>query len=144
MSYFEIFAHGESFDPDAFLRTTTLKCDGKWYKGQYGSNHPESSGVNIRLGDGGTLELDEQEQIALEFLKANREALKHLSGFPGVTTFILGIEVDIEVAPNIVCTSFGVSPHLAWQALDVGIELVFYLRFRHVNLEDQEPPEASG
>ena len=44
------------------------------------------------LGNGRTLPIFEQEGIAVEFLSANREALKALATYPGVTTFFLGLE----------------------------------------------------
>jgi len=137
MSHFEVFAHGDSFDPDAYLSATTLTIDHKWHKGQYGRNHPKTAGVSIRLGDGRTLGHEEQQRIAADFLVANRNALKHLAAFPGVWAFILGLEFHMDMAPNITGMSIGVSPQLAWHALDVGIQLVLYLQFHHINIDDE-------
>jgi hypothetical protein len=60
-NHFEVFAHGEAFDPDAYLSTAPLKFDGVWRKGESNvPNHPKSSGVFKTLGDGLTLPLFEQ------------------------------------------------------------------------------------
>lgn len=91
MNEFRLFAHGVEFDPDAYLASAPLKFDGVWRKGESGHNHPKSSGVFKVLGDGRTVPILEQERIAIQFLSANREALKALAQHPQVTTFILGL-----------------------------------------------------
>src|SRR5512144_500006 len=67
MNHFRLFAHGEAFDPDAYLATTALMFDGVWHKGESGHDHPKSSGVFKVLGDGPTVPLFKQEQIAIDY-----------------------------------------------------------------------------
>src|SRR5438094_10563540 len=97
MNEFRLFAHGVDFDPDAYVASTPLKFDGVWHKGESGHDHPKSSGVFKVLGDGQKVPLSEQEKIAIEYLSTNREALKALTKYPGVTTFILGLQYHIEL-----------------------------------------------
>ena len=127
---FRVFAHGESFDPQAYLATTPLKFPGLWLKGESKlPNHPKLSGVFKVLGDGKTVPLLDQERIAIEFLAINRDALKALAQFPGVTTFILGLHyyIELEKHKGIVGFCMGPPPRLMWHALDIGIELTYYV-----------------
>src|SRR4051812_2957824 len=107
MNKFCLFAHGREFDVDAFLAGTSLRPDYVWRRGdqkRYAcgeSRHP-TSGVEVVLGDGEKLSLPEQEKIAIEYLSANREALRALAGWPGVTTFVLGLHYRIELGPSTV------------------------------------------
>ena len=39
----------------------------------------------------------DQQRLATEFLASNRDALRELAKFPGVTTFILGLQYNIEL-----------------------------------------------
>src|SRR4051812_47588628 len=100
MNEFRLFAHGVEFDPDAYLATAPLKFDGVWRRGESGHDHPKSSGVFKVLGDGRTVPFFDQERIAIEYLSANREALKVLAHYPGVTTFILGLQYHIVLEVN--------------------------------------------
>ena len=124
---FRLFAHGEAFDPNAYLAITTLKFDGVWHKGESGHDHPKSSGVFKVLGDGSTLPIFKQEQIAVEYLTANREALKALAQAPGVTTFILGLQYQIELEEGTIGFSIAPSAHLMRLALDIGIAPTYYV-----------------
>lgn len=128
-NHFEVFAHGVAFEPQVYLATTPLKFDGVWRKGEsMVPNHPASSGVFKALGDGLTLPLWEQERIAIEFLASNRDALKALAQFPGITTFILGLQYHIVLeSTSIVGFCMGPPPQLMWHALDIGIEPTYYV-----------------
>ena len=97
MNNFTLFAHGDEFDVDAFLASTTLRPDYVWWRGdqrRYAcveSKHP-TSGIEFVLGDGRTLPLSEQERIAIAYLKEHRDQLRALAQFPGAACFILGIQ----------------------------------------------------
>ena len=127
MNEFRLFAHGEAFDPDAYLASTTLKFDGVWHKGESGHDHPKSSGVFKVLGDGRTVPTVEQELIAIDYLTANREPLKVLAREPGVTTFILGLQYHIELAEGTIGFCLVPSTRLMSLALDIGIEPAYYV-----------------
>ena len=127
MNQFRLFAHGVAFDPDAYLAEAPLKFDGAWHKGEGGHDHPKSSGVFKMLGNGRTLPIFEQERIAVEFLSANREALKVLAKYPGVTTFILGLQCHIELEPGTIGFCMGPSALLMWHCLDIGVSPTFYV-----------------
>jgi hypothetical protein len=129
MNEFRLFAHGVKFDPAAFLTSTSLGFDGVWHKGEIGHDHPKSSGVFKVLGDGPKVPLFEQETIAIEYLSANRDALKALVQYPGVTTFILGLQYHIELEPGTIGFSMGPSATLMRQCLDIGVVPTFYVTF---------------
>jgi hypothetical protein len=124
---FRLFAHGVAFDADAYLESAALEFDGAWHKGENGNEHPKSSGVFKVLGDGATLPTYEQEQIAMEFLSANRQALKALATHPGVTTFIVGLQYHIELDEGTIGLCIVPSAELMRQALDIGIEPAYYV-----------------
>jgi hypothetical protein len=125
--FFRIFAHGADFDVDAYRALAPLKFDGAWHKGERGHDHPKSSGVFKVLGDGQTLSIREQEEIAIEFLSANHEALQALAHYPGVTTFILGLQYPVKLALNTVAFCVSLSPLLMRHACEIGIEPTFYV-----------------
>lgn len=127
MNHFGIFAHGESFDPDAFLAATTLRFDEVWHRGDRRPGHPASNGVRKVLGDGLTIPLHEQERIATDYIVANRDGLKALAQAPGVTTFILGLQYHIVLDESTVGFCMGPSAGLMSRALDIGIEPTFYV-----------------
>lgn len=127
MNHFRLFAHGEAFDPDAYLATTALTFDGVWHKGESGHDHPKSSGVFKVLGDGPTVPLFKQEQVAIDYLTANREALSALAREPGVTTFILGLHYQIRLEEGTVGFTVGPSAPLMRLALEIGIAPTYYV-----------------
>ena len=133
---FRVFAHGVAFDPDAYLASAPLKFDGVWHKGEAGHDHPKSSGVYKVLGDGLTMPLVEQERIAIEFLSSNREALKALAQYPGVTTLVLGLQYHIDLDEGAIGICMGPSARLMRCALDIGIEPTYY-----VTLDRRREPE---
>src|SRR5262249_49464062 len=125
MNEFHLFAHGEAFDVDAFLQASTLRPDYVWRRGdqrRYAcveSRH-ETSGVEFVLGNGLVVPFPEQEQIAIAYLKAHRDELRALAQFPGVETFILGLQYVCELDESIVGFCMGPSAILMWHALDIG------------------------
>ena len=114
-----IFAHGETFDVDAFLATSTLRPDYVWRR-----ERPLTSGIELLLGDG-RIRPAEQEELATAFLKTHQQELKDLRCFAGVETLILGLvyiclveATGIAVAP---------SPQLIRQAANLGIVPIYYV-----------------
>ena len=126
MNEFQIFALGDAFDPDAYLASAPLKFDGLWRKGESGRNHPKSSGVFKTLGDGLTIPLLEQELIAIEYLKENREALKALARHPQVTHFSLGLHYKVPGA-NVLGFCMGPSTRLMQLCVDINISPTYYV-----------------
>jgi hypothetical protein len=122
--HFELFAHGDEFDVNAYLKSASLDFDSVWHRREGGR---PTNGVGKRLGDGAVIPLDEQQRGAIEYLSTNRDALRELANFPGVATFILGLQYNIEVGENLRGFSMGPSPKLMWHALDVGIHPTFYV-----------------
>ncbi len=132
MNFFTIFAHGESFDVDAFLSKTSLTFDHIWHRGDLRdhpfvkSKHP-TSGVEIVLGDGLTIPFLKQERIAIDYIKDNKEDLKYIGMFPGVKTFILGLQYRLEIAENINGFCMGPSEILMQLALEIGFYPNYYV-----------------
>ena len=121
--HFELVAHGRDFDVNTYLKSTSLDFDTVWLRKEGGR---PTSGVGKRLGDGAVIPLDEQQRIAVEYLSTNRDALRELADYPGVTAFILGLQYNIEVREDIRGFCIGPSSRLMWHALDVGIRPNFY------------------
>src|SRR5579862_2183939 len=90
--HFELFALGDEFDVNTYLLSATLDFDNVWHRREGGR---PTSGVGKRLGDGAVIPLAEQERIAVEYLSANRDPLRELAKFPGVTTFNLGLQYNV-------------------------------------------------
>jgi hypothetical protein len=135
---FRIFAHGETFDVDAFLTTATLRPDYLWRRGdqrRYAcveSKHP-TSGVAFHLGDGRTVPFVKQEQIAITYIQAHRDELQALARYPGVQTFILGLQYICELDESLLGFCIGPSRRLMRLALDVGIEPNYYVGLNRTN-----------
>jgi hypothetical protein len=138
---FRLFAHGKAFNPQAFLETTTLNFDGVWHKGELGHDHPKSSGIFKILGDGPTVPLEEQEQIAIDYLSANHDALKLLAQAPGVTTFILGLQYQVKLEENITGFAIGPSAPLMSLALDIGIAPTYYIMLERKEAWESAPED---
>jgi hypothetical protein len=145
MNEFRIFAHGVDFDPEAFLTSTSLKFDGVWHKGESGQDHPKSSGVFKVLGNGKEVPIFKQQQIAIEYMSANQEALKALAKYPGVTTFILGLQYHMELEPGTIGFCMGPSALLIWHCLDIGVSPKFYVSLdRHREWESEQSAESGA
>ena len=127
MNEFRVFAHGQSFNPDEYLKTAPIEFDGVWHKGEEGRDHPKSSGVYKVLGDGQKLTILQQQEIATKFLKDNRDALRALAQHPEITTFVLGLQYHIELDESIIGFCMSPSNLLMNHALDIGIRITFYV-----------------
>ncbi len=131
--HFELLAHGEEFDVDTYLKSASIDFDNVWHRREGG---PATSGVGRRMGDGAAIEVNEQQRIAIEYLSTHSDALRQLANFPGVTTFILGLQYNVEIDKNV--RGFCVSPFasLMWHAIDVGIRPTFYVVFKRPRAVD--------
>ena len=144
MNHFTLFAHGESFDVDAYLRVTSLTFDSVWRRGdlrgcaQFIQNKHPTSGVRKELGCGWELPIHEQDRIATDFLATNEVALKHLAQFPGVDTFILGLHYRIALTPGVCGFCMSASPRLMNFALRIGIDPTFYVDLDRKDLNGDE------
>lgn len=122
LNTFAIYARGADFDVNAFVASSPLKVDRVDRKGE--SRNPEVSKHNrlvAYLGDGTALSISEQENVAVEYLQVNREALRELGKYPGVTNFVLNLQYVVELMPGTVGFNVEPSPVLMRRCLDVGI-----------------------
>jgi hypothetical protein len=122
--HFELFAHGDSFDVDAYLRSAPLDFDLVWRRREGGR---PMSGVGKLLGNGAVIPLSEQQQIAAEFMSAKRDSLRELASFPGVETFILGLQFNMELKEGLMGFCLAPSAILMRHALEIGISPTFYV-----------------
>lgn len=143
MNFFTLFAHGIHFDVDAYLKVTSLSFNKVWRRGDLRGNpefiqdQHQTSGVLIVLGSGLELPIDDQDRIAVGFLEAHEEALKHLAQYPGADYFILGLHNRVELTPDLRGFSMSASPRLMAVALRIGIDLTFYVDLDRKDLEDE-------
>jgi hypothetical protein len=134
VNHFTLFAHGQSFDVDAFLNATTLRFDEVWRRGdqpRYSciESPYKTSGVEVVLGDGRTIPFLEQDGVAIEYLEAHRNELRAVAKFPGVETFILGLQYHVRLEEGLTGFCMGPSPRLMWHALDIGVRPTYYVTF---------------
>jgi hypothetical protein len=139
---FRVFAHGAAFDADAYLTVTTLQPDYVWRKGdqrRYAcveSKHL-TSGVEIVLGNGLVVPSLEQERIALNYLQAHRTELQALATFPGVETFILGLQYICKLDEGLVGFALRVSADLMREAVAIDIEPTHYVHLQRSRETEQ-------
>lgn len=144
MNFFHLFAHGEAFDPDAFLAVSPLRPDRVWrrgepkrgYEGIEGLPGHETGGVEFVLGDGRAILYPAQEEIALAFITAHRDELKVLGDFPGADHFTLMFHYEREFDGDMVSGCVGASRRLMWHTLDIGCRLDFTFVLRRTAAED--------
>ena len=141
MNYFTLFAHGDEFDVDAYLKTTSLKFDKVWRRGDL-RGHPDfiqnkhpTSGIEKELGPGRDLSMIDQDRIARDFLEANESELKALATFPRVDTFILGLHHHIDLTPSLRGFCLSASARLAYFAVRIGITPTFYVDLERNDLD---------
>lgn len=131
MNHFTLFAHGDEFDVDSALKNSSLTVSRIWRRGdQRGcgivdSQYP-TSGIEIELGNGLVLSVDEQEEIALKFVVEYRDELKKLADNSEVETFKLGLQYHLN-DPNVSGLCMSLSPQLMELALEVGFSPTFYV-----------------
>ena len=140
MNEFKVFAHGPSFDVDAYLAGTKLEFDNVWRRGDqrrysWVESEHDTSGVEIILGDGYSIPFSEQKQIAMEFLIRRRDELRALAEFDGVQTFILGLQYNVSLKSNAIGFTVSSSARLMWHALDVGLRPTYYVVSDRIGVE---------
>jgi hypothetical protein len=129
---FRLFAHGKSFDVDAYMATTTLAIDYVWRLGEQrrfacGESKHNTSGVEIVLGDWRVLPIFQQEETAIDYLGSHGDDLRELAKYPGVDAFILALQYYMELVPNVFGFCLGPPIQLMRLALDVGVEPTYYV-----------------
>ena len=130
MSFFRLFALGDDFDVDAYVKTSPLEFDRVWHRSDPkpgGIGRYANSGLQIELGDGRDLAIDEQDRIAAEFIEAHEQPLRELSDFEGVTHVTLVLHFFIEAAPDLVSTTVSPSFRLMHFALRAAVSPRYYV-----------------
>jgi hypothetical protein len=130
--HFCLFAHGEDFDVDRYVASSSFQFDEVWHRGDQRPVCVESayvtSGVRKFIGDGTKLPIAEQEQRAISFLSENREAVRALADIPGAEYRILGLQHFTAVGNGSpLGFAFGPSSQLMRLVLDLKIQLTFYV-----------------
>jgi len=115
-----IFVHGETFDVDASLAKSTLHSDYVRRR-----EPPDTSGIELLLGDGRTMPPAAQEELAMSYLASHRQELRNLHCFTGVEYLTLGL---VRICP-VEATGIVVTPsvRLLQQADELGIDLTYYV-----------------
>ncbi|MGA9979184.1 MAG: DUF4279 domain-containing protein [Candidatus Sulfotelmatobacter sp.] len=129
-----IIAHGETFDVDGFLESSTLRPDFVWRR-----KSPVTSGAEFFLGDGRAMKLRDQESIAITYLKAHRDELREIAAFPGVGAFILGLVYIAKLKEADTGVALDWPSELMQSALDVGITPIHYITYDRPSKPEQEP-----
>lgn len=133
MNEFSITTHGDNWNVDEYLKNSKLKFSSIWHRNDkrgcegFGYDFHPTSGVDISLGDGYALELDEQEEIAFKFITDKFDELKELTSSENNVYRILGFQYNIEVYENLAGFCMSVSDELTQLSLDVGLGVNFYV-----------------
>jgi hypothetical protein len=129
--YFALFVHGDGFDVDDYLSSASLVFDEIWRKGEQRpvcvDSGYETSGVRKYLGDATRLSIEEQDRIAVDFVEANRQQLRHLFAYPGAKYRLLGLQHPFKVDDGTLGFAIGPSARLMSLALDLGFEITYYV-----------------
>jgi hypothetical protein len=129
-----ILAHGETLDVDALLANSKLRPDFVWRR-----EAPTTSGVEFLLGDGRAIQLRDQENMAITYLRAHRDELRAIAAFPGVDAFILGLVYIAKLEEEVSGAALNWPQELMQSALDVGITPIHYLTYERPGKPEQEP-----
>jgi hypothetical protein len=127
---FHIFALGEAFDVDAFLAGSTLRPDFVWRR----MGNGPSNGLELLLGNAHAVSLRNQEELAVAYLKANRDELRALAAFPGVEALNLGLAYRLPLNATGCCP--GPPAELMFHALDTGVSPRYYVTLEGRQVED--------
>lgn len=123
-----LFAQGEELDVDACVRQTALAISRTWRRGEISDAPlPATSGVEIVLDEGRDLSIFEQERIAVAYLRAEHEALSALARFPGVTSFILALQLPVDVDEGLTGFTTSLSFALMKECLELRIAPTVYV-----------------
>lgn len=92
MRRFKFYAIGKGFDVDSYIGQYKIDYSRTWDKDKY-----EHSGLVKYLGNEYMLDIYEQEKIAYEYMKANKDALKALVNFKGIDLAMLSLSCEIQL-----------------------------------------------
>jgi hypothetical protein len=98
-----------------------------------------TSGVEFFLGDGRSISLPDQEQLAITYLKEHRDELRAVAESPGVDAFILGLVYIAKLEEGVTGVALDWPPEVMQSALDVGITPIHYITYDHPSKPEQEP-----
>jgi hypothetical protein len=136
MSGFRLHAVGELFDVDLYLTEYKIDYSSIWYKDKGYQN----SGFVKYLGNEYELDIYEQEKIAYEYMRMNKDSLKALVNWKNVDMVILGLSYEFKVFPTVgTCLSF--SPTTIALAAEIGLKLAFYIE-ASIDEENWDAPLA--
>lgn len=140
MNQFKIIAHGENFDVDAFLAGVSLSPSKLWHKGDvlYGHKERDTSGFEIALGDGETLDNWSQQKIASEFIMANFQDLKSCGNCHGMQHYKLFIQEQVEITPDVCGIFTRLAPELLKLTILVKMEAVTYVQLVRLDRLDSD------
>ena len=92
-SNFRLHAVGHLFDVDRYLSQYSIQHDSVWHRG---TDNYTNSGFVKYLGNEFRLGSDEQEAIAIDYIRKNRDALNAIVRWENVEAVILGISSEIQ------------------------------------------------
>jgi hypothetical protein len=137
MNFFKISVHGTEFNPDDFLKQSSLKVDRIFRRGEpwvdewnppgFIDEPRNWSGVEIDLGDGKALSVREQDRIATRFLELHQDELARLARFAGVEYATLFLQCRTELEPSLRGFFLRFSPRLLHFALKTRVLPTFYV-----------------
>lgn len=89
-------ASGAHFNPDSFLRDSTLRPSNVFLKGNRKAEAGvwETSGITVPVSEASLDDFGKQVEEAIEFLRSNREELFRLKTFAGVEDVRLDFAVS--------------------------------------------------
>lgn len=129
-NFFCLWAGGEKFDVESYTKCVAMKVNRFWQVGEIVNGiEQHSNGLEIELGDGTELSMQEQQQVAVEFLSENRQSLVKLRSSPGLRSIGLGLQemVHADSAGSIM----DLDPALMRIVLDIGIEVTIWACVSH-------------
>jgi hypothetical protein len=137
-------AFGAEFEPDVFLKGSTLIATKVWRKGdtrlrdgRKGAAVQVTAGINVGISDADLGDLRQQVQDAIGFLQSNREELVRLTSFPGVED--VWLDFGIAWRQDVVTQTDSLSPNLVRLAGELGLGV----EISHYPVSDEAEPAQS-
>jgi hypothetical protein len=131
MHFFYILAHGHTFDVGQFLSTSTLIPSLKWNVGQksHGMLHAKTDGFIIYLAADKSLSYQNQQDLALEFVRENEKELLRCRSFPGVDYFLLSLHFVLPLNDSMFGFATNMNQNLLSACVSVGLEPSIFVQF---------------
>lgn len=126
-SNFRLHAVGNFFEVDTYLAQYTIEYDSVWHRGE---DNYSNSGFVKYLGNEFRLNSCEQEEIAIQYMQKNQDALQAVVKWKNVEAVILGISPEIQIDRSVVSVCLSFSSKL--------VTLAFYVR-PSISFEDDIP-----